>query len=132
MTAPLDIIAAMESPELFGPYFKGPSWDNWKTVQRAVHCLPMTKKERAFFRTIADREPPKRRVREAWHVAGRGAGKDSITSGDIAHAAATFADQDNRARGRRSFVSLAIGNRPKSFSTIRGRISPTFRRWRRW
>jgi hypothetical protein len=105
MKPAIDIIAAMDHPKMFGPYFKGTSWDGWKAVQRATYGLPMTKTERAFFKSVAGgREPPRRRVREAWYVAGRGAGKDSIAGGDIAFSAATFADQDRLRPGERAVV----------------------------
>jgi hypothetical protein len=50
-------------------------------ILRAAFALPMSKKEIAFFKTIAgDRDPPKKRVRELWVVGGRRGGKDSIAS----------------------------------------------------
>ena len=55
--ANFDIVAAMET--LFARWFDGPSWDAWKVILRAAFALPMSKKEIAFFETIAgDRDPP--------------------------------------------------------------------------
>jgi hypothetical protein len=56
---PLDIITMFDDERLFKPYFRGASWNGWRTVLKAIFALPMTEHERAFFRTIADREPPR-------------------------------------------------------------------------
>jgi hypothetical protein len=40
----------------------------------------MTAAEIEFFRTVAEREPPKKRVRELWIIAGHRAGKDGVAS----------------------------------------------------
>jgi hypothetical protein len=86
----LSIAEAMDDPHLFGPWFVGPSWDAWRTILKAAFALTMSADEVAFFRTVADRAPPRRQVRELWIVAGRRAGKDSIASVIAAHAAALF------------------------------------------
>ena len=76
---------AMNSPQLFEPWYHGPSWDRWKIVLKAAHGLPLNDEELAFFHEVAGaRDPPKRKVRELWAVCGRGAGKDAVASGIIA------------------------------------------------
>jgi hypothetical protein len=40
----------------------------------------MSKGERELFRRVAERDPPTKRVREIWIIAGRRAGKDSVAS----------------------------------------------------
>jgi hypothetical protein len=62
----LDIVAAMNSKLLFADWFKGSSWDNWRTVLKAAFALRMSEDERVFFRTVAERDPPKAPVRELW------------------------------------------------------------------
>lgn len=48
---------------------------------KAAEGLPLDAAELALFREVAgDRDPPARRVREMWCVAGRRAGKDSVAS----------------------------------------------------
>jgi hypothetical protein len=86
----MNIVDAIDDPMLFAPWFPGASWDGWRTILRAAFALPMTDDERAFFRSVADRDPPRRRVRELWIVAGRRAGKDSVASVIAAHTAALF------------------------------------------
>jgi hypothetical protein len=60
----IDIVSAMNHPKLFAPWFKGESWDGWRTVLKGAYALPMTNDEIEFFRTVAERDPPKKRVRE--------------------------------------------------------------------
>jgi hypothetical protein len=84
----MNVIDAISDPNLLGPWFRGPSWDAWKAVLKGAFGLPMSLEELATFRELAQREPPGRRVRELWVVAGRRAGKDSIASAIAAWAAA--------------------------------------------
>src|SRR5258708_24584781 len=86
----LSAVEAKADPLLFEPWFRGPSWSNWKSVLRAAFAMPLSVADRAFFRTVAERDPPPRRVRELWIVAGRRSGKDSVASLLTAHAAASF------------------------------------------
>ena len=72
--------AAIDDPLLLAPGFIGPSWDRWRAVLKAAYAEPMTEDEIALFREVADRDPPTRRVRELWVIAGRRSGKDSIAS----------------------------------------------------
>ena len=86
----INIAAAIDDPDLFGLWFTGPSWDGWRAILKGAFALPMTAGETDFFKTVAERDPPKSRVRELWIVAGRRGGKDSIASLIVAHAAALF------------------------------------------
>ena len=45
----------------------------------------------SFFSLVAERDPPKRRVRELWAIVGRRGGKDSVASA-IAAYFASFTD----------------------------------------
>ena len=87
----INIVEALEDQNLFGPWFSGPSWAMWKAVLKGAFAIPMTLEELALFRAVAQRDPPKRRVRELWCVVGRRGGKDSIASG-VAFFAAGFID----------------------------------------
>jgi hypothetical protein len=105
----ISIVEAMTDPELFQPWFPGETWNGWRSVLKAAFALPMTRKEIAFFRTIADREPPTRRVRELWCVVGRRGGKDSIASVIAAHSAALFSEGNRLRPGERGLVmNLAV------------------------
>jgi hypothetical protein len=83
----IDIVEALADPNLFGPWFAGPSWATWRAVLRAAFCLPMDAEDLRLFRGVAgDRAPPQHRVRELWCVVGRRGGKDgtAVTSDEIA------------------------------------------------
>jgi hypothetical protein len=89
------VVDAMEHPGLFRRWFGGnvdqdDTWANWKAVLKAAFALPMSTAEVKFFRTVAERRLPTRRVKELWIVAGRRAGKDSVASVVMGHAAAFF------------------------------------------
>jgi hypothetical protein len=82
----MNIIEAMEGP--FSPWFSGASWNAWKAVLGAAFALPLTDDQLATFKALAGgREPPKKRVKELWIVAGRRSSKDSVASGLSAWAA---------------------------------------------
>ena len=104
----IDIVAAMDDPDLFGPWFAGPSWDGWRAILKGAFALPMTPAEIEFFKIVAERDPPKKRVRELWISAGRRGGKDSVASVIVAHAAALFDGAANLRPGERPLcVALA-------------------------
>ena len=110
----ITLTEAMESPALFEPWFHGPSWAGWRAVLKAAFALPMTDEETAFFRRVAHRDPPKRRVKEAWFVCGRGAGKDSVASAIVAHAAALFDGEGKLRPGERAMVSCVACDRDQA------------------
>jgi hypothetical protein len=83
----ISFVQAFDDPNIFGPYFKGPSWNGWRAVLKAVRGVALNDEELRFFRSVADRDPPKRRVRELWVIAGRRSGKDSVASAMGTHAA---------------------------------------------
>jgi hypothetical protein len=87
----MNIVQALDDENLFGPWFSGESWAVWKAVLKGAFCIPMSAAELASFRAVAQRDPPARRVRELWVVAGRRAGKDSVASA-VACFAAGFVD----------------------------------------
>jgi hypothetical protein len=100
----IDLASAMQHPKLFRPWFDGPSWDHWRAVLKAAFALPMTDAEREFFHTVAEREPPTKRVRELWCVVGRGGGKDSVASLIAAYVAALFEPGRKLRLGERALV----------------------------
>ncbi len=59
--------------------------------KKGAFCLPMDEAELKLFRAVAERDPPRKRVRELWCIVGRRGGKDSIASA-IACFAAGFVD----------------------------------------
>lgn len=100
----IDIVTAMNDPAFFQRWFDGESWDGWRAILKAAYALPMTDAEVEFFRTVADRDPPKTQVRELWIIVGRRGGKDSIASLIAAHSAALFHQSDRLRPGERAVV----------------------------
>jgi hypothetical protein len=98
------IIEALDDEGGFAPWFRGASWWPWRVVLKAAFALPMVDDEIAFFRSIADRDPPKRRVKELWIIVGRRGGKDSIASVIAGYGAAAFVDTGNLRPGERALV----------------------------
>jgi phage terminase large subunit-like protein len=114
-TASLNIISALDDEKLFEPWFRGPTWDNWRTVLKAAYALPLNEAELDFFHTVAgDRDPPTQQVRELWIIAGRRAGKDSIASAIAAYSAALFNCQDRLRPGERALVMCLACDRDQS------------------
>ena len=72
------VSAAMNSELLFAPFFRGSSWDRWRSVLKAFAGESLTADELELFQHVADRDPPTKAARELVAVAGRGGGKDSI------------------------------------------------------
>jgi hypothetical protein len=83
----MSFIDDFDDPEIFGPHFAGPSWDVWRAVLKAAHGVALDDVEIELFRSVADRDPPKRRVKELWVIAGRRSGKDSVASALATYAA---------------------------------------------
>jgi hypothetical protein len=91
----VDIVQALDDPNLFQRWFAGPSWAVWRAVLKAAFALKMDAADLELFRAVAGgRDPPKHRVRELWCIVGRRGGKDSIASA-IACFAAGFIDYRN-------------------------------------
>ena len=121
----MQIGTALTNPKVFEPWFHGESWDGWRAVLRAAFAERMTKAERAFFRTVANREPPSRRVKECWVIAGRRAGKDSIASVIAAFMAADFRSNGRLRPGERALVACLAVDRAQA-QTVLGYIRGFF------
>ena len=105
----MNIVDAINDPNLYEPWFPGPTWDGWRAVLRGVFALPMTDSERKFFRRVAQRDPPAHPVREVWIIAGRRGGKDSVASVVATHLAAMFEAGGRLRPGERALVAcLAV------------------------
>jgi hypothetical protein len=110
----VDIVQAMDDPSLFGGSFQGPSWDAWRAILKAAYALPMTADEIEFFRSVTDRDPPKKRVRELWLIIGRRGGKDSVASLILAYSAAWFSGQGKLRPGERALCACLATDRDQA------------------
>ncbi|MFC7695053.1 terminase large subunit domain-containing protein [Paeniroseomonas aquatica] len=76
-----DILTVMEDPNLFGPHFKGASWEPWKAFLGGLFGLPMTPEQFELFKQFTGRTvAPTAPVREASLICGRRAGKSRVCS----------------------------------------------------
>lgn len=100
----INIVEAMEHPRLFAPWFQGKSWARWKAILRAAYGLKMSRTDKKLFAEVAERNPPRKRVRELWIAASRRSGKDSVASMIAAHTAAFFQGKGRLRRGERALV----------------------------
>lgn len=123
----MQIGTALADPKVFEPWFSGSSWDGWRAVLRAAFGEKMTKAEKVFFRSVANRDPPDCRVRELWCIAGRRSGKDSIASVVAAHVAASFEPAGRLRPGERALVACLAVDRAQA-QTVLGYTRSYFER----
>jgi hypothetical protein len=75
----MNILQALDDPQVFGPFFRGPSWLAWRVFLAVLFGLPLTSEQLALYqkftgRTVAPTSP----LHEAWLVIGRRGGKSFI------------------------------------------------------
>ena len=104
MTANISVANALKSRLLFANFFHGSSWSLWRAVLKAANGEPLTADELQAFRSVADRDPPTKRVKELVCVVGRGGGKDAIASFIATLAAVTFEPKGKLRPGERASV----------------------------
>ena len=119
----MNLIEAMDDPNLFGRQFAGPSWTPWRAFIAMVFGLPVPPELRELARECTGYDQaPSSPVREAWVVAGRRAGKSRIFALIAVYFAATFKDwSEHLAPGERGFV-LVIGSERQQADSIMGFI----------
>jgi hypothetical protein len=122
----LSIIEAMNAPTFFEPWFRGESWDAWRSVLRAAFALQMSKSDRQAFHILAGGRPlPTKPVKELWIVAGRRAGKDSIASLIATHAASFFDGRGKLRPGEKASV-LCLATDKEQARIVLGYIKSFF------
>jgi hypothetical protein len=86
------ILEVMADKALFGPFFKGKSWNPWKAMLAGLFGLPMSEEQTSVWRKHTGRSTtPAEAFKEAWLVCGRRSGKSRI-SAFVATYLATFID----------------------------------------
>ena len=114
MPSKLTIIRTMSDPQLFGPLFKGKSWDSWRVFLHALYGLRLTPKQAAVYGQFTHRAQVPQAVREAWVVVGRRGGK-SLVASLIAVFTACFNNYEKHlAPGERGTVMLVAADRKQS------------------
>ena len=108
------IIDCMTDEELFEPSFRGTTWNGWHAVLKGGYALPMNETEKTFFRSVAERDPPTKQVKEMWIIAGRRSGKDSIASLIAAYSGALFDHSDRLRPGERAMIMCLAVDREQA------------------
>lgn len=114
------ILEAMNHPQVFGPFFKGPSWAAWEAWLAALFALPMDDDQLAIYRRHTGRTvPPAAPFSEAELVVGRRGGKSRILA-LIATYLATFRSyEEHLAPGEVATIAVIAADRKQARSIFR-------------
>jgi hypothetical protein len=114
------ILEAMAHPAVFGPHFKGASWDAWKVFLAALFALPMDNVQLERYRQHTGRTtPPAAPFNEAELVVGRRGGKSRILA-LIAVYLATFRNYDEYlAPGEMATIAVIATDRKQARTIFR-------------
>ena len=75
----MNILAALDDPQVFGAHFRVSTWDRWHVFLAALFSLPMTPEQLAIYQKHTGRNmPPATPLHEAWLVIGRRGGKSFV------------------------------------------------------
>ena len=75
----MNIVDALDNPDLFARHFRGETWSAWKAFLKALFGLPMTKEQVSLYRHHTGRQtPPEAAFKEAALICGRRGGKSRI------------------------------------------------------
>ena len=116
----MNILAALDDPELFAPHFRGGSWRAWRAFLAALFALPMDDDALALFQAHTGRQDaPTVPFKEAALVIGRRGGKSRVLA-LIAVFLATFRDYaPHLAPGEVATVAVIAADRRQARSIFR-------------
>ena len=120
LTLPANIIAAIDDPDWWGPWFQRGDWSAWRTFLAAAFALPMTTDQFAIFSECTGRQSaPTAQATEAWCIAGRRGGKTRVLS-TIASWLAAFPDwRPHLSPGEVASVMVIAANRRQARVALR-------------
>ena len=77
----MNILQALDDEQVFGPFFRGPTWVVWRVFLAVLFGLPLTSEQLALYtkhtgRTVAPTSP----LHEAWLVCGQTCRQDLSSS----------------------------------------------------
>ena len=120
----MNILEALDAPEMFGPHFPGPSWDRWRAFLAAMFGLPMTNDALALYRHHTGRtEAPTAPFEEVSLICGRRGGKSRILATIAVHLATVPDYADRLAPGETPTVAVIAADKRQArtiFRYIRG------------
>ena len=116
----MNILAAMDDPALFAPFFRGGTWQPWRAFLASLFALPMDDATLALYRQHTGRtEPPQTPFKEAGLVIGRRGGKSRVLA-SIATFLACFRDYaPHLAPGEVATVAVIAADRRQARSIFR-------------
>ena len=92
----MNILEFMDNKELMGQAFQGDSWETWRAVLSGAFALPLEGDQLKTFTTLAGgRNPPLKRVRELYIIAGRRSAKSQTAAAMAVYLATVGALMDN-------------------------------------
>lgn len=110
---------AYDDPNIFGPWFQGDSWNNWRVVTKALFGLPLATDELSSFTALTGLDTaPTSPVGEAWLICGRRGGKDVNAAAIVTYLATIGADAmgflERLTPGERGVVQLLAVDRDQA------------------
>ncbi len=116
----MNILAALDDPDLFAPHFRGDTWQAWWAFLAALFGLPMDADTLALYRHHTGRvKPPAQAFTEAALICGRRGGKSRILA-LIAVFLATMQDvTPHLAPGERATIAIIAADKKQARSIFR-------------
>ncbi len=116
----MNILAALDDPELFARHFPGESWDAWWAFLAALFGLPLTDAQLDAYKAHTGRtEPPTTPFKEACLIIGRRGGKSRVLA-LIAVFLACFVDYSDRlAPGEVATIAVIAADRRQARGIFR-------------
>jgi hypothetical protein len=116
----MDIIQALDDPQLFASHFRGISWGPWRAFLKALFGLPMDEAEATLYRTHTGRtEAPTTPSKEAALVIGRRGGKSRILALIAVYLAAFRNYEPYLAPGEVATIAVIAADRKQARSIFR-------------
>ncbi len=110
---------ACADPNLFDPWFSGPTWSYWRVVDKVIFGEPLDDAELAIFKQLSGlRQAPTEPYREVWLCFGRRSAKDLKAASINVYLATIGAERfgylDRLVRGERGVVQLLAVDRDQA------------------
>jgi hypothetical protein len=108
----MNILDAIDDPNVFGTHFRADTWDAWRSFLAALFALPMTPEQLAIFQKCTGRAAPSTTpLQEAWLCIGRRGGKSFVLA-VIAVFLACFRDwREYLGPGERATIMIVAADR---------------------
>jgi hypothetical protein len=117
---PGDILAAIDDPAWWQPWFSKGDWQAWRAFLAATFALPLSADQLAIFRECTGRTTaPTKQAEEAWAICGRRGGKTRIMATVAAWLAAFVDWRPHLGPGEVATIMLIAANRKQARTALR-------------